>query len=39
MYADIDYELLLDYAKRLRLDARKLLNSMLSYMEEKGIDP
>ncbi|BES81797.1 type VII toxin-antitoxin system HepT family RNase toxin [Pyrodictium abyssi] len=39
VYADIDYELLLEHARRLRSDARRLLSRLLGYMEEKGLDP
>lgn len=38
-YADIDYELLFEHAKKLRNDARKILKKLIDYMEIKGLDP
>lgn len=38
-YPDIDYAMLHGYAAQLRLDARRSLEYMLSYMRERGIDP
>lgn len=39
VYADIDYELLLEHARALRVDARILLEKMLGFIEEQGLDP
>jgi uncharacterized protein YutE (UPF0331/DUF86 family) len=38
-YADIDYRLLKEHAFRLREDARRILESMVNYMRERGLDP
>ena len=39
VYADLDYELLMEHARLLRSDARRLLSKLLGYIEEAGLDP
>jgi len=39
LYADIDYNLLYDHAKRLLDDARKMLSEIIEFMENNNIDP
>lgn len=38
-YADVDYGLLLEHARRLRSDARRILRKLVGFMEGSGLDP